>query len=39
VTGALDALHGPVGFAAATSEDTGKWDKALADLTASASPR
>ncbi|WP_149539003.1 MmgE/PrpD family protein [Siccirubricoccus phaeus] len=32
VTGALDVLHGPVGFAAATSEDTGKWDKALADL-------
>jgi 2-methylcitrate dehydratase PrpD len=32
VTGALDALHGPKGFAAATSEDTGKWDKALADL-------
>jgi len=32
VTGALDALHGPVGFAAATSEDTGKWDKALAGL-------
>ena len=32
VTGALDALHGPKGFAAATSEDTGKWAKALADL-------
>jgi 2-methylcitrate dehydratase PrpD len=32
VTGALDVLHGPVGFAAATSEDTGKWAKALADL-------
>ncbi|RYI90203.1 MAG: MmgE/PrpD family protein, partial [Acetobacteraceae bacterium] len=32
VTGALDALHGPKGFAAATSEDTGKWDKAFADL-------
>jgi 2-methylcitrate dehydratase PrpD len=32
VTGALDVLHGPVGFAAATSEDTGKWDKALAGL-------
>lgn len=32
VTGALDALHGPKGFAAATSEDTGKWDRALADL-------
>jgi 2-methylcitrate dehydratase PrpD len=32
VTGALDVLHGPVGFAAATSEDQGKWDKALAGL-------
>ncbi len=32
VTGALDVLHGPAGFAAATSEDTGKWDKALAGL-------
>jgi 2-methylcitrate dehydratase PrpD len=32
VTGALDALHGPKGFAAATSEDTGKWSKAFADL-------
>ena len=32
VTGALEALDGPVGFAAATSEDTGKWDKALAGL-------
>ncbi|MDP3416336.1 MmgE/PrpD family protein [Falsiroseomonas sp.] len=32
VTGALDVLHGPVGFAAATSEDAGKWDKALASL-------
>jgi 2-methylcitrate dehydratase PrpD len=32
VTGALDVLHGPVGFAAATSEDTGKWAKALAGL-------
>lgn len=32
VTGALDVLHGPVGFAAATSEDTGKWGKALAGL-------
>ena len=32
VTGALDVLHGPVGFAAATSEDAGKWDKALAGL-------
>lgn len=32
VTGALDALHGPKGYAAATSEDTGKWEKALAGL-------
>ena len=32
VTGALDVLHGPVGFAAATSEDTGKWDRALDGL-------
>ena len=32
VTGAMDALHGPKGYAAATSEDTGKWDKALAGL-------
>ncbi|MGG5808092.1 MmgE/PrpD family protein [Falsiroseomonas sp. CW058] len=32
VTGALDVLDGPVGFAAATSEDRGKWDKALAGL-------
>lgn len=32
VTGALDVLDGPFGFAAATSEDTGKWDKALAGL-------
>ena len=32
VTGALDVLHGPVGFAAATSEDTGKWDRALEGL-------
>jgi 2-methylcitrate dehydratase PrpD len=30
MTGALDVLHGPAGFAAATSEDTGKWDAALA---------
>lgn len=29
VTGALDVLHGPVGFAAATSESTGNWPKAL----------
>ena len=32
VTGALDVLHGPAGFAAATSEDTGKWDAALDGL-------
>lgn len=32
VTGALDVLHGPVGFAAATSEDAGKWGRALAGL-------
>jgi 2-methylcitrate dehydratase PrpD len=32
VTGALDVLDGPVGFAAATSEDRGKWEKALAGL-------
>jgi 2-methylcitrate dehydratase PrpD len=32
VTGALDVLHGPVGFAAATSEDAGKWQAALAGL-------
>ncbi len=32
VTGALDVLHGAKGFAAATSEDTGKWEAAFADL-------
>ncbi|GGJ34645.1 MmgE/PrpD family protein [Neoroseomonas lacus] len=32
MTGALDVLHGPAGFAAATSEDTGKWDKSLAKI-------
>ncbi len=32
VTGALDVLHGKQGFAAATSEDTGKWDRAFATL-------
>jgi 2-methylcitrate dehydratase PrpD len=32
MTGALDVLHGPAGFAAATSEDTGKWDRALARI-------
>lgn len=30
VTGALDVLHGPAGFAAATSDGTGNWQKALA---------
>ncbi len=34
VRGALDVLHGPLGFAAATSEDTGKWDVGLAHLDA-----
>lgn len=32
MTGALDVLHGSAGFAAATSEDTGKWDKPLATI-------
>lgn len=32
MTGALDVLHGPAGFAAATSADTGKWDKAIAAI-------
>ena len=32
MTGALDVLHGPAGFAAATSEDTGKWEKAIAAI-------
>lgn len=32
MTGALDVLHGPVGFAAATSDSTGRWDLALAGL-------
>ena len=32
VTGAANVLHGAAGFAAATSEDTGKWDQALAGL-------
>ncbi len=32
MTGALDVLHGSAGFAAATSEDTGKWDKSLAGI-------
>jgi hypothetical protein len=32
MTGALDVLHGPAGFAAATSDSTGKWEQALARL-------
>lgn len=32
ITGALDVLHGPAAFAAATKEDTGKWDLASAGL-------
>jgi 2-methylcitrate dehydratase PrpD len=32
VTGAADVLDGPAGFAAATSNSTGRWDLALADL-------
>jgi 2-methylcitrate dehydratase PrpD len=32
MTGALDVLHGPAGFAAATSEDAGKWEKPLSLL-------
>ncbi len=32
VTGAPDVLHGPAGFAAATSEGTGRWDRALEGL-------
>ena len=32
MTGALDVLHGSAGFAAATSEDTGKWEKSLAKI-------
>lgn len=32
VTGAPDVLDGPAGFAAATSDSTGRWDLALADL-------
>lgn len=32
MTGALDVLHGPAGFAAATSADTGQWEKAIAAL-------
>lgn len=32
VTGAPDVLDGPAGFAAATSDSTGRWDLALAGL-------
>jgi 2-methylcitrate dehydratase PrpD len=32
ITGSLDILHGEVGFAAATSVDTGRWDHALEGL-------
>jgi 2-methylcitrate dehydratase PrpD len=32
MTGALDVLHGSAGFAAATSEDTGKWERPLATI-------
>ncbi|EHM01802.1 MmgE/PrpD family protein [Acetobacteraceae bacterium AT-5844] len=32
VTGAPDVLHGPAGFAAATSESTGTWEQALHGL-------
>ncbi|WP_159992533.1 MmgE/PrpD family protein [Roseomonas sp. 18066] len=32
VSGAPDVLDGPAGFAAATSDSTGRWDMALADL-------
>jgi 2-methylcitrate dehydratase PrpD len=32
VTGAMDALHGPQGYAAATSQDAGQWAKALDGL-------
>ncbi len=32
MTGALDVLDGPTGFAAATSESTGEWDRALKGL-------
>lgn len=32
VTGAPDVLHGPAGFAAATSDSTGRWDIALDGL-------
>ncbi len=32
VTGSLDSLHGPKGFAAATSASAGDWDAALAGI-------
>lgn len=32
VTGAPDVLHGPAGFAAATSDSTGRWEAALEGL-------
>ncbi|TPG58591.1 MmgE/PrpD family protein [Roseomonas nepalensis] len=32
VTGAPDVLHGPAGFAAATSDSTGRWEDALEGL-------
>ncbi len=32
VTGDLDSLHAPLGFAAATSESTGNWDAALSGI-------
>jgi 2-methylcitrate dehydratase PrpD len=32
VTGALDSLHGPKGFAAATSDSIGDWNAALAGI-------
>lgn len=32
VTGAADVLHGPAGFAAATSDSTGQWEMALEGL-------
>lgn len=32
ITGSLDSLHAPHGYAAATSEDTGNWDAGLDGL-------
>lgn len=32
VTGSLDSLHAPHGYAAATSDNTGNWDAALAGI-------